>query len=231
MNNLMIFEGKQVEVFEVNNVIYFNTKHVAECLDIKDINSSTRTFNIKQKKILKNSDVHSMHIRKLNNAGEIFLTESGVYKLIFQSRKQEAERFQDWVTDEVLPDIRKHGSYALEVKLQEKISNTMRAEVSTLINDIVSQKVNEIEKKCSAYYRPACLEKYKIGQYIKKRLDIKKANEEYEIVKDRVLLKLNANKWEDVPVEVLLNSLNLIDESIRIIKLDRPVKQLTIFDM
>ena len=45
---------------------------------------------------------------------KIFLTESGVYKLIFKSRKEEAERFQDWVTDEVLPSIRQTGIY--EVK-------------------------------------------------------------------------------------------------------------------
>ena len=34
-----------------------------------------------------NSDMHSMHIRKLNNAGENFLTESGVYKLIDEDEK------------------------------------------------------------------------------------------------------------------------------------------------
>ncbi|WP_455789219.1 ORF6C domain-containing protein, partial [Clostridium butyricum] len=45
--------------------------------------------------------------------GENFLTESGVYKLIFKSKKAEAERFQDWVTDEVLPQIRKTGSYQI----------------------------------------------------------------------------------------------------------------------
>ncbi|WP_176482387.1 phage antirepressor, partial [Clostridioides difficile] len=49
--------------------------------------------------------------RKLHNTGENFLTESGVYKLIFKSRKEEAERFQEWVTDEVLPSIRKTGAY------------------------------------------------------------------------------------------------------------------------
>ena len=52
-----------------------------------------------------------MHFRKLNNRGEKFLTESGVYKLIFKSDKKEAEKFQDWVTDEVLPEIRKTGGY------------------------------------------------------------------------------------------------------------------------
>ena len=52
-----------------------------------------------------------MNFKKLNNAGEKFLTESGVYKLIFKSDKKEAEKFQDWVTDEVLPSIRQTGGY------------------------------------------------------------------------------------------------------------------------
>lgn len=55
-----------------------------------------------------------MHFRKLNNAGENFLTESGVYKLVFKSRKPSAEKFADWVADEVLPSIRKYGMYAVD---------------------------------------------------------------------------------------------------------------------
>lgn len=110
-NNLMIFEDKPVEVFEFEGRILFNPKDVAKCLEITDVNSVIRNFNQKQKVKLKNSDMHSMQFRKLNNAGENFLTESGVYKLIFKSKKKEAERFQDWVTDEVLPNIRKNGGY------------------------------------------------------------------------------------------------------------------------
>jgi len=53
----------------------------------------------KQAVLLKNSKVDSIDFRKLHNTGEKFLTESGVYKLIFKSRKEEAEKFQDWVTD------------------------------------------------------------------------------------------------------------------------------------
>ena len=68
-------------------------------------------MNNKQVVKLKNLDVKDVPIRKLNNAGENFLTESGVYKLIFKSNKKEAEKFQDWVTDEVLSNIRKTGGY------------------------------------------------------------------------------------------------------------------------
>lgn len=42
---------------------------------------------------LTNSDVKDIDFRKLNNRGENFLTESGVYKLAFKSNKKEAERF------------------------------------------------------------------------------------------------------------------------------------------
>jgi phage antirepressor YoqD-like protein len=40
-----------------------------------------------------------------------FITEPNLYKCIFQSRKKEAEQFQDWVCTEVLPAIRKQGGY------------------------------------------------------------------------------------------------------------------------
>ena len=68
-------------------------------------------MNEKQVINLNNSNVKDIDVRKLANRGENFLTESGVYKLIFKSDKKEAEKFQDWVTDEVLSNIRKTGGY------------------------------------------------------------------------------------------------------------------------
>lgn len=122
-NNLMIFEGHDVEVFELNGQVLFNPKHVAEILEIADVRSSTRNFNDKQLVKLTNSKMHGMHFRKLHNTGENFLTESGVYKLVFKSRKPEAEKFSDWVTDEVLPTIRKHGAYMTEKTLERALES------------------------------------------------------------------------------------------------------------
>lgn len=110
-NNLMVFEGHNVEVFEWEGKVLFNPKHVAECLDIKNVNDNIRKMNEKQVIKLTNSKIGETDFRKLHNTGENFLTESGVYKLIFKSHKEEAEKFQDWVTDEVLPTIRKTGGY------------------------------------------------------------------------------------------------------------------------
>lgn len=131
----MIFENRQVEVFEWNGQALFNPKHVGECLGIKNVNDNISKMNSKQVIKLKNSDIGKADIRKLNNAGENFLTESGVYKLIFKSKKAEAERFQDWVTDEVLPHIRKTGSYQIP-----KMSKELEA---ILMIDGKQQKMDE----------------------------------------------------------------------------------------
>ncbi len=115
MGNLMIFEGHEVEIFELNGTALFNPYHVGECLELSDsaVRMAVMNMNGKQVVKVKNSDVKSIDIRKLNNAGENFLTESGVYKLVFKSRKPNAEAFTDWVTDEVLPTLRKTGSYEM----------------------------------------------------------------------------------------------------------------------
>ena len=122
-NNLMIFEGNNVEVFELNGQVLFNPKHVAEILDIKNVNDNLRKMNKHQVIKIKNSDICNADFRKLNNAGENFLTESGVYKLVFKSRKPEAERFSDWVTDEVLPTIRKHGAYMTNEVIEKTLTD------------------------------------------------------------------------------------------------------------
>lgn len=115
MNNLMNFENKQVEVFEWNGQVLFNPYHCGECLDLspEGVRKAITRMNDKQVVKLTNPKVTDSNFRKLHNTGENFLTESGVYKLIFKSKKKEAEKFQDWVTDEVLPQIRKTGSYQI----------------------------------------------------------------------------------------------------------------------
>lgn len=161
---LMIFEGNEVEVFEWNGQVLFNPRHVAECLGIKNVKDNISKMNEKQVIKLTNSKVGITDFRKLHNTGENFLTESGVYKLIFKSKKKEAEKFQDWVTDEVLPSIRKHGMYATDdllndpdlmikaaSKIKEEKEGRLKAEsqVKELTDKVVklSIDVNNLEKR------------------------------------------------------------------------------------
>lgn len=123
MQEVKIFEGHEVEVLEVNGQVLFNPYHVGECLEIGESAVRMAVSKMNEKQVIKlknsdvnktdsgNSDVTNSNIRKLNNAGENFLTESGVYKLVFKSHKPNAEKFTDWIADEVLPSIRKTGGY------------------------------------------------------------------------------------------------------------------------
>ena len=62
-----------------------------------------------------------------------FINEKNVYKCIFKSKKQEAEKFQDWVFETVLPQIRKTGSYSVfqdnsltkHINIKEQIKNSI----------------------------------------------------------------------------------------------------------
>ena len=134
MNDLMFFEGYEVEVFEFEGQVLFNANHVAEVLEIKNVRDNLRKMKDRQVVHLTNSavskadsrnlDVHNMHFRKLNNAGENFLTESGVYKLVFKSHKPNAEKFTDWIADEVLPALRKTGNYEMQKQNSTKKVHT-----------------------------------------------------------------------------------------------------------
>lgn len=52
-----------------------------------------------------------------------FIPESDVYRLVMRSKMSGAERFQDWVCEEVLPAIRKTGAYMTDADLQRAVSD------------------------------------------------------------------------------------------------------------
>ena len=113
MNNMMIFEGNEVEVLELNGKVLFNPKDVGGCLGMTYATIRDHMSQMDEDEVikLKNSNVGLTNFRKLHNTGENFITEEGVYTLIFKSRKPEAMRFQKWVTKTVLPQIRMTGGY------------------------------------------------------------------------------------------------------------------------
>lgn len=53
-------------------------------------------------------------INKLQNTKTTFINEPNLYRCIFQSKKKEAKKFQDWIFEEVIPSIRKTGKYEKE---------------------------------------------------------------------------------------------------------------------
>lgn len=61
--------------------------------------------------------------------GALIISEPGLYRLMMRSNQPHAERFQDWVTDEVLPTIRKTGGYTLS--RTAKIAKRNRCDLDT----------------------------------------------------------------------------------------------------
>lgn len=56
---------------------------------------------------------HGATTGKMQEQEMLFVTEPDLYRVIFQSRKSSARKFQDWVFEEVLPNLRKEGSYSI----------------------------------------------------------------------------------------------------------------------
>lgn len=111
MNELKIFENAefgQVRTVQLNNKPYFCMVDICKSLDISNI-SQAKT-RLKEDGVISNEVIDSLGRKQQAN----FINESNMYKLIFQSRKDSAERFTDWVTTEVLPAIRKYGAYAVD---------------------------------------------------------------------------------------------------------------------
>lgn len=85
-----------------------------------------------------------------------FISEPMVYKLAFKANNALAEKFQDWLAVEVLPQIRKHGMYATD----ELLNNPdLLIEVATKLKEertkrlIAEQRVNELQPKADYYDR------------------------------------------------------------------------------
>lgn len=87
-------------------------------------------------------------IPTLTKGGEqklLYINESNLYKTIFQSRKDSAERFTDWVTGEVLPSIRKTGGYNKPMTTSEQIKLLAQG------NTELSERMDRLENDMPLY--------------------------------------------------------------------------------
>lgn len=74
-----------------------------------------------------------------------FINEGNLYRLIIKSRKEEAQRFEAWVCDEVLPAIRKHGSYTdTNNKMGTLIGETIGTNGFNMLGALIKGKVTAL---------------------------------------------------------------------------------------
>ena len=117
--------------------VYFCLPDVATILEISNANPSR--FSLDEK------GVHKMYTPTNGGVQQLtYVNEPNLYRVIFRSNKAEARQFQDWVFNEVLPTIRKTGSYnskPTELTAKEKVE-CLNILMSTF-GDVLSKEAKE----------------------------------------------------------------------------------------
>jgi prophage antirepressor-like protein len=144
MNDLRIFNNEEfgeVRTAVINDEPMFCLADICRVLEIKNV--SDCKSRLRQKGIVTTDTLTNGGKQKM-----IFIDESNLYKTIFQSRKESAERFTDWVTGEVLPSIRKAGSYGMpkttggQIQLLAQGYTELEQAVNSIKEDMTELKDN-----------------------------------------------------------------------------------------
>lgn len=126
---IQIFEKEefgQVRITDNNGEPWFVASDVAKALGYRDANEMTR--------LLDDDEKDTQSVRTLGGEQKmIIISESGLYSAILRSKKEEAKAFKKWVTSEVLPSIRKTGSYTAKSALPEVKEASERISAATNI--------------------------------------------------------------------------------------------------
>lgn len=120
------FNGTTLRTIEIDGAPWFVAADACRCLglEIKAGGSGARNYlqrlRPNERRVVRKTVVACSPLFADSKAPSLTLiTESGLYKLVMRSDKAEAIAFQDWVTDEVLPAIRKTGGYLLNEAARE----------------------------------------------------------------------------------------------------------------
>lgn len=108
MNELQVFNNEMfgnVRIILQDNEPWFVAKDVCDCLEIKNTTDAIKRLDEDERARL-----------NLGRQGEAnVINEYGLYNLVLSSRKPEAKEFKRWITHDVLPSLRKYGTYSMNI--------------------------------------------------------------------------------------------------------------------
>lgn len=146
MNDIQIFDNPEfgeIRTVVIENEPWFVGRDIANALGYAKPESAIRN-NVDKDDTLVEGVMDSMN--RMQNT--IVVNESGMYSLIFGSKLPNAKKFKKWVTSEVLPSIRKTGTYQVPQTTNEKIAllaqghTELKAEVDEIKEDLKSLKLD-----------------------------------------------------------------------------------------
>ena len=201
-----------LRVKAIGNDIFFRYLDVLECLDL------TSNPSVVKKRLTESGFLGEIEKGEDGIGRPVsYISEPNFYRCVMQSKKPEAERFQDWVVEEVLPSIRKHGAYMTKEKIAEVYSDPRKlAELLIELADerdlrIAAQKELDVAKPKAEYY-----DKILDSKDLLKLIGF----EAYEVVR-RFIQKLNPYQryivgYESCSAEISRNFFEELDISARI---------------
>ncbi len=157
------FESEPVRVLERDGEPWFVLADICKVLEVGNPSqAATRLDDDEKYTLISNEGIASAQVQQL-----IIINESGLYSLILTSRKPAAKRFKRWVTAEVIPSIRKTGSYGVSNAALLEAVNTrfnipqtkagalrLAADLSDRV-EVLEEKVEELSPKAEALNRIA----------------------------------------------------------------------------
>ncbi len=161
MNELKIFENSEfgkIQVIERNGEPWFIGKDVAEILGYTNPRKALNDHVDDDDKLIFKSNETVLLDFAVPNRGLTIINESGLYSLVLSSKLEKAKAFKRWVTSEVLPAIRKTGSYGTAIKEKEveaKLNNS-RARLNNSRARMAAIILKCAEKTKSETYKEIC---------------------------------------------------------------------------
>lgn len=150
MNELMVFQNPEfgeLRTAERGGETWFCLKDICDPLGL-------RPRDVRER--LKQDGVDTIALTDALGRSQqaTFVNEGNLYRAIFQSRKPEAERFTDWVTEEVLPSIRKTGGYTAKPMT---MAENLAAQAQLLVEQEkrIARIEQRVETALTAIARPA----------------------------------------------------------------------------
>lgn len=133
MHELQIFNNEefgQIRTVEIDGKPYFMASDVAKALGYTNPN---KAINDHCRAITKRSTPISGKMQDVN-----FIGEGDMYRLITHSKLESAERFESWVFDEVLPTLRKTGSYEMPKAKKNRPNRTALSSANMMVKNVMS---------------------------------------------------------------------------------------------
>ena len=124
---LFKFEGKEVRTLKIDGEPWFVGKDLTDILGYSNSRKALKDHVDKEDQQILTS--RNVTLENIPNRGLTAVNESGMFSLVLSSQLPTAKKFKRWVTSEVLPDIRKTGSYQLPQTPEERLKLTIEATV------------------------------------------------------------------------------------------------------